>query len=127
MPHLSVSASLKGKALTLTLCNLSATDALEVEIALHGGAAGTLGATTLAAEDIHAHNMFEQPETVAPKVGQASSLTHQTLPPASVTRVDIALVVGHASGPDLMQPGGDAWPTGLFDHTGTPRVEYENE
>jgi alpha-N-arabinofuranosidase len=92
VPHLSASASLKGKELTLTLCNLSATDALEVEIALHGGQARSLGAVTLAAGDIHAHNTFEQPEMVAPQVDQTSGLTHQTLPPASVTRIDLAVM-----------------------------------
>ena len=93
---LAGSASVKGDVLTLTLTNPHATDALDVAVALHGGKAKSIRATTLAHRDLHAHNTFEQPHTVEPTTTEvrtgADGLVHRLLP-GSVTQLRIALGV----------------------------------
>ncbi|HEV7499929.1 MAG TPA: alpha-L-arabinofuranosidase C-terminal domain-containing protein [Vicinamibacteria bacterium] len=89
------SASVKGRVLTLTVVNPHATETRETEIAVRGGRAGTARVTTLAADDIHAHNTFERPTAVVPVEGAGLTLRDgivvHRFPPASVTRLSIDL------------------------------------
>ncbi len=92
---LAGSATVKERTLTLTVVNPHVSEPREAEIAIVGASAGSATAKVLAADDIHAHNTFEQPGTVQPhedRVSPASggSLTHR-FRPASVTRLTIAL------------------------------------
>ena len=66
--RLAGSASLAGETLTVTLTHTHASEALEVEVALQGGARVAEGrAEVLAHDDVHAHNTFEEPEAVTPR------------------------------------------------------------
>jgi alpha-N-arabinofuranosidase len=92
---LSGSASLKDKALTLTVVNPHVSEAREAEIALRGGDATSARATTLTSDDIHAHNSFDRPRVVEPTESAAAPpragiLVHR-FPPASVTRLTLEL------------------------------------
>jgi alpha-N-arabinofuranosidase len=95
LPLISGSASLKEKALTLTLVNSGASESVEVRIRLTGGTAPKavrMRALSCPGGDIHAHNTFEQPERV--KAGEAVTLSPASLgticlPPASVTCVTV--------------------------------------
>ena len=63
---LSVSASVKDGFLTLTAANLSATEDREVSLEpVAAGFTGSASVTLLAADDVHAHNTFDAPETVS--------------------------------------------------------------
>ncbi len=92
---LNGSASVKGKVLTLTLTNPHLTDALDSEIVLRGGATATsVEATVLTADEIHAHNTFEQPNTVEAKSATATAngkVVKFTAPPSSVAKLSITL------------------------------------
>ncbi len=88
------SASLHGKSLILTIVNTHATASRETEITLRGGSAKSAQAMVLAASDIHAHNDFEHPDAVAPRVAPAEisgSRFTWTFPPASVTKLELEL------------------------------------
>ncbi|BCS31059.1 alpha-N-arabinofuranosidase [Luteitalea sp. TBR-22] len=93
---LAGSASVRDRTVTLTLVNPHATDATDATITLRGGRAASARAVTIAAGEIHAHNTFDRPAVVAPSaesavpVGPGASFTHR-LPPASVTRLTVAL------------------------------------
>src|SRR5580704_5590348 len=73
LPGLSCSASLRGRALTLTVTNPSLDQAREVEIGLRGASAASGKAVTLGAADAHAHNSFDQPHAVEPRAEQVQS------------------------------------------------------
>ncbi len=91
---LSGSASLAGKRLTITVTNPHLTDACTAQITLRGGAAKGATGTVLVAEDVHAHNTWENPNAVEPKavgVGAKGSVITHTFPPASVTKLSIEL------------------------------------
>jgi len=91
---LAGSASRNGKQLTLTVTNPSLDQAREAEIAIRGGAAQSVRATTLAASDVHAHNSFEAPREVEPKteiLNVRGGLLAHRFPPASVTKLEIGL------------------------------------
>jgi len=92
---LNGSASVKGNALTLTLTNPQLTDALDVEIVLRGGPTATsVEATVLTADDIHAHNTFEQPNAVGARSATATAngkVVKFTTPPSSVAKLSITL------------------------------------
>jgi alpha-N-arabinofuranosidase len=99
LPLLSGSASLTGTALTLTVVNTSANEAVEAGIRLFGDAqASEIHAGTLAypAGDLHAHNTHDAPETVTvwqsdkPHRIQDPRIAY-TFPPASVTRLTLTL------------------------------------
>lgn len=67
LPELSVSASVKDGKLTVTVANLSADKDIEADLTAVGGALGkNAEIITLADDDIHAHNTFENPERVKP-------------------------------------------------------------
>jgi alpha-N-arabinofuranosidase len=91
---LAGSASLRERVLTLTVTNSSLTDAREAEIAVRGGVITSGRATVLAAASVHDVNSFEHPGAVAPAAaavtGDGPVLIHQ-FPPASVTKLEIAL------------------------------------
>lgn len=91
---LAGSASVSGKTLTLTVTNPALTDARETEIAVRGAATQSARATTLSARDVHEVNSFEHPDTVTPATASVSargSLFTFTFPPASVTKLELAL------------------------------------
>ena len=89
------SASVKGKMLTVTLVHAHASEPIELDLALQGGEAGKVSRTVLTADALNAHNTFDQPAVVTPKVQDEPKLSGKvlrlTLPAASVTRVDISL------------------------------------
>ena len=93
---LNGSASLREKALTLTVTNPSLTEARETEIALRGGMAQSVRATTLAARTVHDVNTFTGPHAVAPTSADVPARSGggtfvYTFPPASVTKLEIGL------------------------------------
>lgn len=93
---LAGSASLANGVVTLTLTNPHLTHPLDAEIALRGALVRSAVATTLSHADVHAHNTFDAPRTVAP-VSSPLSVTGGTfvhrLPPASVTRLQLTVGV----------------------------------
>jgi alpha-N-arabinofuranosidase len=94
LPIVAGSASLKGKTLFLTLTNCHAQDEATVTINLLGGAAATECAVRVLHGEIHAHNTFDDPETVAPApISLDASGDHftWTLPPASVVAAEVIL------------------------------------
>lgn len=95
VPQLSVSGSRHENNLTLTLVNTHASAPLAVEIRLHGAEADGASGVVLRAADIHAHNTFAAPELVHPVAAALPAVSkgalHAELPPASVTRLDVAL------------------------------------
>jgi alpha-N-arabinofuranosidase len=91
---LSGSASINGKQLTLTVTNPHLNETREAEIAVRGARAGAVRAQVLSMPDIHAHNTFDNPNAVQPRneqVAAASGVIAFRFPPASVTRLQIAL------------------------------------
>lgn len=93
---LNGSASLREKALTLTVTNPALTEAREAEIAVRGAVVRGVRATTLAANSVHDVNSFEHPGVVAPvaadvPVAAASAVLVYRFPPASVTRLEVTL------------------------------------
>jgi alpha-N-arabinofuranosidase len=91
---LAGSASLRDKALTVTVVNPHATDARECAIAVRGAAIREGRATVLSSTDLRAHNSFEHPAALAPVDAPvrpaAGALTHR-FPAASVTRLQLTL------------------------------------
>lgn len=89
------SASVKEGRLTLTVVNPHVSEAMEAEVVLRGARWSEARVTTLRADDIHAHNTFDRPRTVVPAEGATLSpragLAVHRFPPASVTRLAIAL------------------------------------
>jgi alpha-N-arabinofuranosidase len=87
---LSSSASLKNKTLIVTVTNPSMDTARDTEIVLRGARADAITGQILSAPDVHAHNTFENPDSVAPKPLPNAGLQF-TFPAASVTRFEIKL------------------------------------
>ena len=91
---LAGSASLRDKALTVTVVNPHATEARECAIAVRGAAIREGRASVLSSTDLRAHNSFEHPAALAPVDAPvrvtAGSLTHR-FPAASVTRLQLTL------------------------------------
>jgi len=89
MELLSASASEKDGRVTVTLANLSMTEAQEVRlIAIGGIIPEKCRVTVLTHEDVHACNTFENPETVCPETSEVMLKDGVlTLPPASVVMV----------------------------------------
>src|ERR1700728_4347711 len=92
---LTGSASLHGKALTLTVVNPSTSETRETEVTVRGASIKSGTATILTNADLHAHNNFEQRNAVTPQVKDLQSsgrtLTIQ-IPPASVTKLELSLM-----------------------------------
>ena len=94
LPTLAGSASLKGRELTLSVVNCSASDDIEAEISLAGANAREVTLTTLSGPGIHAHNRFEAPDLVQPRtetLAASGSAWTQRFAPASVNLLRILL------------------------------------
>ena len=91
---LAGSASLQGKTLALTAVNTDAAQPLETEIILRGASARSARLSTLAHQDIHAHNTFSNPNVVQVREeafdAQGSVFTYR-FPPASVNKLLVEL------------------------------------
>ncbi len=88
LPKLSGSASLKGKALTLSAVNPSVDEAIEAAIELEGAEFQKVACLTLTHEDIHAANSFDAPDTLKPctmPVVWGGKTARHVFPPASAT------------------------------------------
>jgi alpha-N-arabinofuranosidase len=91
---LNGSASRKEGVVTLTIVNPDLSKTLDTQIALRGSMAASATGTVLAAGDMHAHNTFDQPNAVEPtnlKVEVSRNLLNVSIPPASVTKLDVVL------------------------------------
>jgi alpha-N-arabinofuranosidase len=91
---LNGSASLKNGTLTLTVANADIAEPREAEIAVRGGTIRSARATTLVARDVHDVNTFEEPRAVEPaesEVRASGGLIVHRFPPASVTKLEVAL------------------------------------
>ena len=92
---LAGSASLKGDTLFLTVVNPHVDTPVEATIQLRGGGeARSATASVLTHDDIHAHNTFHAPETVAPAeetLSVSGAAFQHTFPAASVTALSISL------------------------------------
>jgi alpha-N-arabinofuranosidase len=87
-------ASVKGKDLTLTLVHTHVKEPAEIAVRLRGGAADSVRQTVLTHERLNAHNTFEEPGVVMPKAASVEGHGPEvrcTLPPASVSRLDVRL------------------------------------
>jgi alpha-N-arabinofuranosidase len=91
---LAGSASIRDKALTVTVVNPHATDARECAIAVRGATIREGQASVLSSTDLRAHNSFEHPAALAPVAAPvrvtAGSLTHR-FPAASATRLQLTI------------------------------------
>jgi alpha-N-arabinofuranosidase len=92
---LSGSASLRDKLLTLTVVNPHLAESRATEIAVRGARIARAQARVLVADDVHAHNTFENPRAVEPRdeaveVGANGVLVYD-FRPASVTRLQLSL------------------------------------
>jgi alpha-L-arabinofuranosidase len=87
-PALAGSASLHDRRVVLTVVNPSAEQSKEVKIVIRDAKVRSAAGQLLAANDIHAHNTFDQPRAVEARVADTvvrnGQLVH-TFPPASVT------------------------------------------
>ena len=94
--RLAGSASVKGKDLTVTLVHTHVTKLVEISIQLRDGKASEgIQQTVLTHEKLNAHNTFENPNQVMPKMTTLKSRGSSikcVLPPASITRMDLRLV-----------------------------------
>lgn len=92
LPKISVSATEKDGAITVSMCNISTTDGEQIEIELRDGAAGTVSGELLTADDMTAHNDFDNPDcvkTVPFDAKIADGKISVTLPPMSVAVLNI--------------------------------------
>jgi alpha-N-arabinofuranosidase len=92
---LAGSASIKDKTVTLTAVNPHLSEPRETEIAVRGASIASIRADVLRATDVHDVNTFEHPKAIVPKGGQSETprgnVVIHRFPPASVTRLTIAL------------------------------------
>ena len=91
---LNGSASRKGNIVTVTMVNSALSSPSETQVALRGATIAHVAGTVLAADDMHAHNTFEQPNAVksAPlKVTVSGDTVNVTIPAASVIKLEISL------------------------------------
>jgi alpha-N-arabinofuranosidase len=94
IPTVAGSASLKGQAIFLTLTNSHAQEVAEVTVDILGGAKFNQAQGQVLAGEIHAHNTFDSPALVIPRILDLScepSQLNLTLQPASVTAIQIHL------------------------------------
>jgi alpha-N-arabinofuranosidase len=91
---LAGSASLKDDRLFITVVNPHADMPIEATLSLCDGRIKSASASVLTHSDIHAHNTFESPDTLAPidvSVSADGSIFSYTFPPASVTAISATL------------------------------------
>jgi alpha-N-arabinofuranosidase len=94
IPAVAGSASLNSQAIYLTLTNSHAQETAEVAVDILGGAKINQAQGQVLAGEIHAHNTFNSPTQVTPRVLDVSfepSQLNLTLQPASVTAIQIQL------------------------------------
>ncbi len=87
-------ASVRQKELNITVVNPDVQQSRETEISLLGAESVSGTATVLTHADIHAHNTFDNPDTVRPRTGNLQSTGRSfryTFAPASVTRLQLQL------------------------------------
>jgi alpha-N-arabinofuranosidase len=88
------SASLRDNELTVTVVNPHVSETREAEIVIRGAGLKAGSSTTLTHSDIHAHNTFEQKQTVVPQakaIEVKGSTLNYTFPQASVTKLTLVL------------------------------------
>jgi alpha-L-arabinofuranosidase len=88
------SASVKQKAVTLTLVHTHVREPLDLSVHLRDGTAKAVRQTILTHGELNAHNTFAEPKTVLPRqapVEASGAVFRCTLPPASVNRLDVEL------------------------------------
>jgi alpha-N-arabinofuranosidase len=88
------SASLKGKALFLTVVNPHVSESRESEIVVRGATVRSGSVTTLTHTDIHARNTFDHRDVVTPQTKELKAgggALVLAFPPASVTAVTVEL------------------------------------
>ena len=91
---LNGSASRKDNVITFTAVNPDLTKALDTEVAVRGASIKSATGTVLAADDMHAHNSFDQPNRVitAPLPAMASgNSVNITIPAASIIKIEISV------------------------------------
>ncbi len=66
LPKISVSATEKDGTITVSMCNISTTDAEEIEIDLRDAEFTAVSGEVMTADSITAHNDFDAPENVKP-------------------------------------------------------------
>jgi alpha-N-arabinofuranosidase len=90
VPQVSASAALTDEGdLVVALVNLHASEAIDVDVEIHGFEAAEASGRVLAGDAMDAHNTFDRPDAVKPEsllVDLAEGL-HATLPPRSVSVV----------------------------------------
>ena len=90
--NLSVSSSYKDGFATITIANLSATEAVELDLEAVGAVLSEKATVTvLTNEDYHAHNTFEAPDTVLPITADTSISSGVMIPAAGVVSIRVAL------------------------------------
>ena len=91
--RISVSASEKNGVITVTLANLSCEKDETVELDLLGitEEISSCTATVLKADDMHAHNTFDAPNTVYPESCNIDPTAPFTLPAAAILALEITL------------------------------------
>jgi alpha-N-arabinofuranosidase len=81
----------KENTLCITLCNTHPEQPAELEVQVLGGLVSQAEAVFLTADDIHAHNTFEEPERVKPSEPHAVRIEGNSLrltaPAASVIQI----------------------------------------
>ena len=90
----SGSASIKERALFLTLTNSHASQEVDLAVDMLGGATVESAEGRVLAGEIHTHNTFDAPETIIPvplAIITRGSQIHLTLPPASVAALQVHL------------------------------------
>ena len=94
LPGLAGSASIRDQRLTLRWSTPTPANRARRQFRSRGAAPQSGKGQTLAADDIHAHNSFENPTAVQPREVlvkvNGGQLTHE-FPPASVTRLEVTL------------------------------------
>jgi alpha-L-arabinofuranosidase len=91
---LNGSASLHGKTVVLTVTNPHVTLAREATVRIRGANVTNATMSVLTHNDMHAHNSFEDPQTVIPAATTAAvsgSEVTATFPPASVAKLTLQL------------------------------------
>jgi len=90
LPAVHGSASILDGRLCVTAVNCHPTQAVELEVELHRARWGEVEVTAFAAEEIRAHNSFEEPERVTMSSGQLHAaregLLSVPLPPGGILR-----------------------------------------
>jgi alpha-N-arabinofuranosidase len=91
---LNGSASRKGNVVIVSAVNPDLRNAKQTQMVLRGAKAASASGRVLAAEDMHAHNSFDQPDrvkSVALDVSISGGMLNVVLPAASVSKFEITL------------------------------------